>query len=184
MKKFIISVVGLDRPGLVAALSGALFSLDCNVENISQTLLQSVFGAILIVGGPAGLSEDALESELALRVAPLSLDVTVKPFPKEALPDGGTESDPFIITTMGPDRMGLVAATTQVMAEYGVNITNLQAVFKGGGDPFNNMMIYEVMIPKALSLPDLSRALKGVTADLGLEINIQHRNIFEAMNRI
>jgi len=185
MKKVIISVVGQDRPGIVAALSSALFTWDCNIENISQTILQSVFGAILIVAAPEGVSLEKIKEALEKAVSHLSLDVTVKPFPV-----GGTEKQPanedapFVITTMGPDKKGLVAATTRIMAEYGVNITNLKAVFKGGDNPLDNLMIYEVTIPEKVVLSDLYRELEAAAAGLGLQINIQHRHIFEAMNRV
>lgn len=186
MEKVIISVVGHDRPGIVAALSNALLALECNIESVSQTILQSVFGAILIAAAPAGLTRQELRTSLEKAVSHLSLDVTVKPFPVGQAPGGNKPSvgDPFVITTMGPDRKGLVAATTKVMAEHGVNITNLKAVFKGGDNPLDNLMIYEVTIPGQVVLSDLYRDLEAAAAGLGLLINIQHRHIFEAMNRI
>ena len=185
MKKVIISVIGQDRPGIVAALSGALLSLDCNVENVSQTILQSVFGAILIVAAPDGVANEAIKASLEDAVAHLSLEVMVTRFPAETqVASGPEEGDPFVITTMGPDRKGLVAATTKVLADHGVNITNLKAVFKGGDDPFKNMMIYEVTIPGRAIPAALYRDLKATASKLGLDINIQHRHIFETMSRI
>jgi len=186
MEKVIISVVGNDQPGIVAALSNALFALECNIVSISQTILQSVFGAILIVAAPAGLTREGIKSPLETAVSHLSLDVTVKPFP-EGQPEKQPATDdgaPFVITTMGPDKKGLVAATTRVMAAHGVNITNLKAVFKGGDNPLDNLMIYEVTIPEQVVLSNLYRELEEAAAGLDLQINIQHRHIFEAMNRI
>lgn len=185
MEKIVISVVGQDRPGLVAALSRTLFELDCNIENVSQSILQSVFGAIFIVAAPDGLTVESLQASLARTASPLALEVSVTGCPNDdtgdALPEAG---DPFVITTTGPDQKGLVAATTAVMAAHGINITNLKAVFKGGDDPFDNLMIYEVTIPRHEVLPDLYRELEATAARLDLDINIQHRHIFEAMHRI
>jgi glycine cleavage system transcriptional repressor len=70
------------------------------------------------------------------------------------------------------------------MADYGVNITNLKAVFKGGDNPLDNLVIYEVTIPGQVVLSDLYQDLEKAAAGLDLQINIQHRHIFEAMNRI
>ncbi len=56
-------------------------------------------------------------------------------------------SEPFVITTMGPDRPGLVAGITELLARFGINISNLNAVFRGGDNPHENTMIYEVDIP-------------------------------------
>ncbi len=186
MKKVIISIVGHDRPGIVAALSGALLSLDCNIESISQTILQSLFGAMLIAAAPEGLGLQQIKASLDEATRHLSLDVTVQQFPVDEAPEASTpeDGDPFVITTMGPDKKGLVAAATRVMAHHGVNITNLKAVFKGGDNPLDNMMIYEVTIPDRVALSSLCRDLEAAAADNDLQINIQHRHIFEAMNRI
>lgn len=186
MEKVIISVVGHDRPGIVAALSNALLTLDCNIESISQTILQSVFGAILIVAAPEGLDRMRIKTDLDAAVSHLFLDVTVRPFPTDQAPKDPAPDDgaPFVITTMGPDKKGLVAAATRIMADHGVNITNLKAVFKGGENPLDNLMIYEVTIPGQVVLSDLYRELEAAAEGLGLQINIQHRHIFESMNRI
>jgi glycine cleavage system transcriptional repressor len=185
MKKIIISVIGQDRPGIVAALSDALHTLDCNIENVSQTILQSVFGAILIVAAPEEIADETIKASLDQAVAHLSLEVIITRFPvmTSAAPSP-EKGDPFVITTTGPDRKGLVAETTKVLADHGVNITNLKAVFKGGDDPFQNLMIYEVTVPGHVVLADLHRDLKAAASRLGLDINIQHRHIFETMSRI
>lgn len=185
MEKIIISVVGKDQPGIVAAISNALFDLECNIENISQTILQSIFGAILIVTAPKEIRDDTLANSLKKRVSHLALEITVKRFPVGASRDKAGDADTaFVITTVGPDKKGLVAAITKIIADYGVNITNLQAVFKGGNDPLRNMMIYEVSIPESVALQNLYQDLETKASELKLEINIQHRRIFEAMNRI
>ena len=60
----------------------------------------------------------------------------------------------------------------------------MQAVFKGGDDPGDNIMIYEVDVPRRIEQQSLYRELKKRANELKLEIDIQHRNIFEAMHRI
>lgn len=94
------------------------------------------------------------------------------------------ESEPFVITTKGPDCQGLVAGISAVIAGHGVNITNLQAVFKGGDEPGDNIMIYEVDIPIDTDQQALYRDLREKAESLKLDISIQHRNIFETINRI
>ena len=89
-----------------------------------------------------------------------------------------------MITTKGPDRKGLVAAVSAAIARYGVNITNLQAVFKGGAEPGRNIMIYEVDIPADTDQKAFCCELRETAESLDLNISIQHRNIFETINRI
>lgn len=45
----VITVVGRDRVGIIAGVSGLLASLQVNIKDISQTILQDVFTMIMLV---------------------------------------------------------------------------------------------------------------------------------------
>lgn len=49
MKKAIVSVIGTDKKGIIARVSGLLFDLGVNVEDISQTIMQKYFTMIMLV---------------------------------------------------------------------------------------------------------------------------------------
>lgn len=184
MKKVIISVLGEDRPGIIAGVSKILFEESCNLENVNQTILQSEFSGIFIAAMPAHKSPDHLQSLLRLKLGALGLHIHVKALERSEANPVFENSEPFVITTRGPDRKGLVAAITEVIAGHGVNVTNLQALFKGGADPNDNIMIYEVDIPPTTDPILLRNDLRARAAALDLTISIQHRHIFEALNRI
>ena len=184
MKKMIISVLGKDRPGIIAAVARILFEQDCNIENVSQTILQNEFSGIFIVGVPPSLTGTDLHRHLDDGLTPMGLHVYEKPLSPVDAEKTPVDSEPFVVTTKGPDRKGLVAAITAIMAAHRVNVTNLQAVFKGGDDPNANIMIYEVDIPTAANQQMLRRELRDKARELSLEISIQHKHIFEAINRV
>jgi glycine cleavage system transcriptional repressor len=184
MNKAILSILGRDRPGIVAAVARVLFEQNCNIENVSQTMLQTEFAGIFIVSLPDGMTSDDLHQELDARLSPIGLTVLTKPCNHGEDACAGAVCEPFVITTRGPDRKGLVAHISGVIARHGVNITNLQAMFKGGNEPGDNIMIYEVDVPKAVDLQILAQDLRDKAADLQLDISIQHRHIFEVLHRI
>jgi glycine cleavage system transcriptional repressor len=184
MNKAILSILGRDRPGIVASVARALFDLSCNIENVSQAMLQNEFAGIFIVAMPTGMTAEELHPALNSRLAPLGLHVYTKPCESGENFCDSCLCEPFVITTRGPDRKGLVAHISEVIARYGVNITNLQAVFKGGDAPGDNIMIYEVDVPTVVDHQTLARDLRSTAESLRLEINIQHRNIFETLHRI
>jgi glycine cleavage system transcriptional repressor len=184
MNKAIISILGQDRSGIVAAVSKVLFDQDCNIENVSQTTLQFVFAGVFIVSMPTDLTPEALDVSLRKEMEPLGLDVHITKLESSAAPVSPPQSEAYIITTKGPDRKGLVAGISEVIARFEGNITNLQAVFKGGEDPGDNIMIYEVDVPPGMDQQILYRELKKRATELKLDIDIQHRNIFEAIHRI
>lgn len=45
----VITVLGSDRPGIVAAVAGALSERDANILDISQTILQGIFTMTMLV---------------------------------------------------------------------------------------------------------------------------------------
>ena len=184
MNKVILSVLGHDRPGIVAAVAKVLFEQNCNIENVSQTILQTEFAGSFIVTLPSDLPLNTLRDILLEELAQLEMHVHIKPLAVKAAAFASKACEPFVITTKGPDRKGLVAGISATIASYGVNITNLQAVFKGGDEPGNNIMIYEVDIPVAVDTKAFCRDLKEKAKELALDISIQHRNIFESLHRI
>jgi glycine cleavage system transcriptional repressor len=184
MDKAIIAILGQDRPGIVAAVSKTLFEQDCNIENVSQTTLQFVFAGIFIISMPTDLSTESLHQNLANALTPLGLEVHITLFETTTTPVSPPQSEAYIVTTKGPDRKGLVAGISEVIARFEGNITNLQAVFKGGDDPGDNIMIYEVDVPPQTDQQALYQELKRRAQKLALDIDIQHRNIFEAIHRV
>lgn len=54
----VITVLGGDRPGIVAAVAGALSERDANILDISQTILQGIFTMTMLIDlGQADFSE-------------------------------------------------------------------------------------------------------------------------------
>ena len=47
--KAVLSVIGKDKVGIIARVSGYLQSIGVNIEDISQTILQDYFAMIMLV---------------------------------------------------------------------------------------------------------------------------------------
>ena len=76
-----ITVLGHDRPGIIAETTDKLAGLGLNIEDTSMTLLRGHFAMTLICAGPAGDAE--VEAALAPLTADGSLTVTVREVPHE-----------------------------------------------------------------------------------------------------
>jgi len=184
MHKVILTILGHDRPGIVGTVAKVLFEQNCNIENVSQTILQTEFSGSFIVSLPPEVLPNQLQKILIEDLASMDMHVHIAPLAtaRDAFQPKGSE--PFVITTKGPDRKGLVAGISAAIARFGVNITNLKAVFKGGDEPGNNIMIYEVDIPAGTDQKVFCYELRETAKSLALSISIQHRNIFKTINRI
>ena len=47
-ERAVITVTGIDHPGIIAAITRALADLSINIEDLSQTIVQGLFTMILI----------------------------------------------------------------------------------------------------------------------------------------
>ncbi|MBI9076638.1 MAG: ACT domain-containing protein [Desulfatibacillum sp.] len=184
MEKIIITVLGQDRPGIIAAVAQSLYERDCNIENVSQMVLQSEFVGLFVVTVPGDATLDNIRDALRQDLSAMELDVQAKELVAPKQTPSALQWEPFLITTMGPDAKGLVARITSVLARHGANVTNLKAVFQGGENPDRNIMVYEADVPAQGNREALYAGLREKAREMGLEIIIQHRDIFDAVNKI
>jgi len=180
-----ITVIGRDRPGIVANVSGVLYRHRSSIEELSQTVIRGQFAMILIATLGEGASAQALKSELRDLSKDLSLDIDLRWLKPEDLilyEAGGTE--PFIITARGKDRPGLVYGITELLAERGINITNLGAQVARLGQEPEYIQVFEVDIPKGLDYRLLQEKLRQRAQEMGVSVDLQHKDIFRAINQI
>ena len=84
----------------------------------------------------------------------------------------------IVLTIVGKDKVGIIAKVSNILAEHGVNILNInQNIMEG----FFNMVLIADMTGAAVKLQDLFTALGR---DIGVEIRVQSEEIFTAMHRI
>lgn len=163
MSELAITVIGRDRPGIVADVAEVLARLGANLTDSTMTRLRGHFAMTLICVGPA-----AAEAEAAL--APLAADGQLLATVRAVVPDGEQTSSgaPYVLAVHGADRMGIVAAMTRVLAEAGGNVTDLSTRLAGA--------LYVVLAEVELS-PDVAEQvtarLAATAAELGVEVTLR-----------
>ena len=86
-----------------------------------------------------------------------------------------------IVTVVGKDRVGIIAAVCVKLAEYNVNVLDInQTVMQGY---FTMMMAVDV---SACNVPvaELVTEMAKIGENMGLSIRVQREDIFQAMHRI
>jgi glycine cleavage system transcriptional repressor len=171
--KLAITGVGHDQPGIVAGLTGVLFQHHCNIEDSSMTILEREFTMILIVSVPDSTSVDALAQSFAEVEARLGLALFIKPLTEGGMPHHVGESFvPIMISVAGHDRTGITYRVSQVLAEFGVNITDLNAkTIVGETGPVYIMMV-EAALYTSLDRPQVEAALQKLAQELEVEIKV------------
>lgn len=86
-----------------------------------------------------------------------------------------------IITVLGHDKVGIIAAVCNYLAEKNINILDIsQTILQGY---FNMIMIVDTKNATA-AFDTLSDELTAVGERLGVSIRIQNEDIFNSMHRI
>lgn len=123
---FMLTVVGKDRPGIVARLTRELFAAGAYLGEASMLRLGGNFTVMLMVRGD--FSADSLGERLAGVADELGLRVHVDAIEgglhQHVLPD-------VRVNIHGADRAGIVAEATEALAGIGFNILSLDSDVAG-----------------------------------------------------
>ena len=86
-----------------------------------------------------------------------------------------------IVTVVGKDRVGIIAAVCVQLAEYNINVLDIsQTVMQGY---FTMMMAVDVS-GSNIPLAELARLMEEKGKEMNLSIRLQREDIFEAMHRV
>jgi len=160
-----VTVVGRDRPGIIAEVSAGLARLGLNLTDSSMTLLRGHFAMTLICAGPAGVAD--VEAALAPLTADGGLLCTVQAVPPE--PGGTGAGSPYTLLVHGADRPGIVAAVTGVLAGVGGNLTDLTTRLSGS----LYLLSAEVDLPSTVDFDQVLSTLDDVAERLGVEVSLR-----------
>jgi len=155
-----ITVLGHDRPGIIAETTDRLAHLGLNLEDSSMTRLRGHFAMTLICAGDA--DADGIRAALASLTDDGTLSVTVHEVPEEhVVALGGTS---WVLSVHGGDRPGIVSAVAGVVAAAGGNITDLTT--RLAGDLY--VLVAEVELPAGADSTALAEELREVAGRLGV----------------
>lgn len=160
-----ITVLGHDRPGIIAETTGRLADLGLNLEDSSMTRLRGHFAMTLVCAGEAD-SETIAET-----LAPLSADgtltVSVFGLPEEEAAE--EQGSPYVLAVHGGDRPGIVASVVGEVAAVGGNITDLTTRLSGG----LYVLVAEIDLPAGTDVPVLEEAIGRVARSLGVDATLR-----------
>lgn len=168
MQTFAITVVGRDRPGIVADVTAALASLGANIEDSSMTLLRGSFAWMLVVA-VSGSEETVGETLGELTSDALTIDVVALPHTRAVV-----APPTHALTVYGGDRPGIVAAVASVIAAVGGNITDLSTRLAGA----LYVLAAEVFLPEG-SEAEVRRGLATVADELGVDVSLHPIDVDE-----
>ena len=155
-----MSAVGLDRPGIIAAVAERLAAHGANVTDSRMAILRGHFAMTLIV---EGAERDALARDLARLDALQSFSVT-----EVAEAAANPRSQPnAVVSVHGADHPGIVAAVTRVLADAGANVCDLQTRLARS----LYVMVIDVAVPPGVE--GLEERLRAVAAEQDVTVTLR-----------
>ena len=159
----VITAVGRDGPGMIAALAGAVYALGANLDDATMTRLHGAFALMVAARLPEGRTVGEARAALAPVAERLELTVTV-----QAVPDAHQDAAPdTLLTVYGADRPGIVYQVADRLAARGVNITDMDTRLAGTPDA----PVYVMLLEAAAGDADLTADLDSLRTALGVEIS-------------
>ena len=86
-----------------------------------------------------------------------------------------------IVTVMGIDKKGIIAKVSTCLSENNINILDINQTIMQ--DLFTMVMLVDVAEAKS-RFAEISNELSAIGEEIGVEIKIQHEEIFRSMHRI
>ncbi|MFG2076606.1 glycine cleavage system transcriptional repressor [Nonomuraea maritima] len=160
-----VTVLGVDRPGVIAAVTGSLAECGANIQDSTMTLLGGHIAMMLLVSG------DLDPDELGKRLGAPDLVITASAIEarRHFCAAGAGTGLGYVLTVHGPDRPGIVSAVSAVLAADGGNITGMSTRLTGR----LYVLIADVELPKEVDVATLTRRLAAVGESLDSQITFR-----------
>ncbi len=76
--KAVVTVMGIDRPGIIAKVSNSLFENGVNILDINQTIMQDIFTMVMLVKMGEKTDFSVVVSDLEKIGAEIGVDIRVQ----------------------------------------------------------------------------------------------------------
>jgi phosphoserine phosphatase len=178
-KLYILFGTGPDAVGLVQQITTPIAAIGGNVMDLRQDVLHGLFTVFLVVdfaGSDASAEEiERLVGEIAGQTG---LDLRVENYQPVAR---SAERVNLLLILVGRDRPGIIAAVSECLSSYRVNIELSQMIAR------ESIFLMELLVDIRLStlpLENLRSTLRENMAGLGISALFQDRDVFNKKKRV
>ncbi len=178
VKRYIISLTGANRVGILAAVTTALDELRGNLFQADIAVMPPFCSILLSAEFPESRSTEIVSDHLRdlcrpfaveVRVSEISSDDAIQPAPLVA---------PFILTVSGSDQPGVLRMLSSKLSESGIDIQNLYAERCERDRTFS--MELELSVPAALDIRYVREQIHSHCTEVGLTVSLDPAADFRA----
>ena len=166
----VMTVIGLDRPGLVDSVAGIVADQGGNWLESRMSRLGGQFAGILRVQIPAAKEAALVRSLKQLETEGLTI-VVQSDRPQAEEPERALT----YLEIVGQDRPGIVHQISHALAAHGVNVEELST--ECGSAAMSGETLFKaaakLMIPASCKLGELKRELEKIAEDLIVDVTLK-----------
>jgi glycine cleavage system regulatory protein len=169
MTTLVLTVVGADRAGLVAAVADVVDAHGGNWENSQLAELAGAFAGIIEISVPTERSDE-------LRDALSALDglLTVTVHAGEASPTDADDSRQLAFRVLGNDHPGIVREVSSTLSAHGISIERMSSetydAAMAGGRLFEATIVARV--PASVDVAAAQSALEELAAEIQVDVTL------------
>ena len=162
---FMLTLVGGDKPGIVAKITKTLFENRCNLGEASMIRLGGNFTIMLMVS--SALKADEIKNALVKVCSELQLRMHLDPIEGKL---HNHHVPNVLVTVSGADRAGIVAQVTEQLFQCGFDILNLESDVAGTADKPLYIMQIEGQVKDGAE--EIELALSSLR-ESGIDVHVQ-----------
>ena len=177
---YVVSVIGEDRVGIVSEVTRLLFKRGLNIIDIEQTVIHSQFTMVLLLQPVRRQFRlNVIRKELQDLAKRREMNITVTPLHEFRGLRLAETKKPYVLTIVGSDRPGVVAAVSSTLAEHHCNVERIKMIARG---EFLGMEMWIDLRDANLSL--LRGDFSEVARRTGMDIIVQPESTFKKRKKV
>lgn len=175
----VITATGKDKPGLTTEITELIANANGNIIDIEAFSMRGLFAIFMIVDcRNVSISIEKLKSQLLEMGKKIGLDFTIEPLETGRRKTG---KKLILLTTLGKDRPGIVAAVSRFLSQNNANIERIRMIAYG---ELNAMEILIDTNDITMSIEDFKKAMSKECKKVGQDVVFQKDAVFRRPKRL
>jgi len=177
---YVVSVIGKDRVGIVSKVTQFLFKKGFNIIDIEQSVIHSQFTMVLLIQPfHFRFQLNQIQTGLSRLAKELRMNIAIKPLQEFKGLRLAETKKPYVLTILGADRPGIVAAISSTLAKHHCNIDRIKMIARG------ELLAMEMWIDlRETDFQLLRMNLTAVAKRVGMDIVAQPEHVFKKRKKV
>ncbi len=187
-KQYVMSVMAVNRVGILAALATALDELRGSFVDVSQAIMRQYFSMIIAAEFPDDRDPAVIVEHIQAVCRPFGGVVTLKDpeedaamglSPPETPPDEQETS--YLLRITGKDRPGVLRRVAHRLAQDGIDVADLYGIRHDEDQTFVTCL--QLAVPAGVNVVFLQKDLDQMLREEGLSVGLFHDHVLQAISQ-